>query len=319
MTAHIRREGGHHGKDPDSVCRREDAIAGGSLRDDVIPGRAGTREKPFENSGKPPSPNVYFVGAGPGDPELLTLKAHRLIGAADLIIYAGSLVPETMLAHAKPDARVMDSSGMTLVETHALIREAALAGRMVVRLHTGDPGLYGAVREQARLLESEGIAYAVVPGVTAAMAAAAAARVSLTIPETCQTLILTRVGGRTPVPERERLRRLAAHQAALAVYLSGPDHQRLAQELLDGGYPPDTTVIAAHRVGWPEENIQCLTLKKLALGEPALDTPAASGTDKTWQRQTVFLVLPGQDAETASRLYAADFAHGFRPGGQEKG
>ncbi|HDQ41264.1 MAG TPA: cobalt-precorrin-4 C(11)-methyltransferase, partial [Desulfonatronum sp.] len=116
-------------------------------------------------------PFVYFVGAGPGDPDLLTLKAHRLIGQADLIIYAGSLVPRAMLTHVRPDARIEDSAGMTLEQTHALIRAAALAGRIVVRLHTGDPGLYGAVREQARLLESEGIAYSIVPGVTAAMAA----------------------------------------------------------------------------------------------------------------------------------------------------
>lgn len=263
------------------------------------------------------SAQVFFVGAGPGDPELLTLKAHRLIGAADLIIYAGSLVPKTMLAHAKPNARIEDSSGMTLVETHALIREAVLAGRIVVRLHTGDPGLYGAVREQARLLESEGIAYAVIPGVTAAMAAAAAAQVSLTIPEICQTLILTRMGGRTPVPERERLHRLATHQAALAVYLSGASPTDLARELLAGGYPPDTMIVAAHRVGWPEQDIQFLTLDTLALDTLALDRPSTLGADKTWQRQTVFLVLPGQDAKTVSRLYSADFAHGFRSGGQE--
>jgi precorrin-4/cobalt-precorrin-4 C11-methyltransferase len=247
-------------------------------------------------------PLVYFVGAGPGDPELLTLKAHRLIGAADLIIYAGSLVPRILLAHAKPSARIEDSSGLTLEQTHALIREAALAGRIVVRLHTGDPGLYGALREQARLLEAEGIAYAVVPGVTAAMAAAAAAGISFTIPEVCQTLILTRVGGRTPVPERERLQSLAGHQAALAVYLSGASPKDLARELLTGGYPPETLVVAAHKVGWPGENIQCLTLDKLA----------ASEVNKAWEKQTVFLVLPGQDSETVSRLYAADFAHGCR-------
>lgn len=257
-------------------------------------------------------PLVNFIGAGPGDPELLTLKAHRLIGQADLIIYAGSLVPRSMLDHAKPGARIEDSAGMTLEQTHALIREAALAGRIVVRLHTGDPGLYGAVREQARLLEAEGIAYSVVPGVTAAMAAAAAARISLTIPEVCQTVILTRMGGRTPMPERERLRRLAAHQAALAVYLSGTAPVEMARELLAGGYSPQTLVVAAHRVGWPEQDIRLLALNNLAL-----DTTALSGAAQTWQRQTVFLILPGQTATTVSRLYAADFAHGFRPGGHE--
>lgn len=262
------------------------------------------------NSEHPPL--VNFVGAGPGDPELLTLKAHRLIAQADLIIYAGSLVPKTMLAAAKPTVRIEDSAGMTLEQTHALIREAALAGQSVVRLHTGDPGLYGAVREQARLLEAEGIAYGVVPGVTAAMAAAAAARVSLTIPEICQTLILTRMGGRTAMPRRERLRLLAAHQAALAVYLSGAAPADMARELLAGGYSPKTLVVAAHQVGRPRQDIRYLTLDRLALDESAWP-----GNDKSRQRQTVFLVLPGQDAKTVSRLYAADFTHGFRPGKRE--
>lgn len=253
-----------------------------------------------------PQAKVFFVGAGPGDPELLTLKAHRLIGQADLIIFAGSLVPRTMLDHAKPNARIEDSAGLTLIQTHALIREAALAGQIIVRLHTGDPGLYGALREQTRLLDAEGIAYQVVPGVTAATAAAAAARISFTVPETCQTVILTRMGGRTLVPERERLHALAAHQAALAIYLSGACPRELARELLAGGYPPETLVVAAHRVGWPEEDIQRFTL----------DTLAESGADKGWERQTVFLVLPGQEQETASRLYNAGFSHGFRSSGQ---
>ncbi|WP_045218421.1 precorrin-4 C(11)-methyltransferase [Desulfonatronum thioautotrophicum] len=249
-----------------------------------------------------PLPVVHFVGAGPGDPELLTLKAQRLIREADLIIYAGSLVPVVMLEGAKDSCRIVDSSGLTLDQTHELIRDAVRSGRRVVRLHTGDPGLYGAVREQARLLDAEGISYAVVPGVTAAMAAAAAANVSFTIPKICQTLILTRLDGRTRVPELEQLRGLAAHQAALAVYLSGPNHQRLAQELLDGGYPPDTTIIAAHRVGWPEEDIQRLTLDKLAKTE----------AEPLWERQTIFLVLPSQELATTSRLYAPEFEHGFR-------
>ncbi|SDB17800.1 precorrin-4 C11-methyltransferase [Desulfonatronum thiosulfatophilum] len=247
-------------------------------------------------------PLVHFVGAGPGDPELLTVKAQRLIREADLIIYAGSLVPRTMLDQAKSRARIHDSAGLTLKQTHGLIRDAVLSGEFVVRLHTGDPGLYGAVREQVRLLEAEGIDYAVVPGVTAAMAAAAATRISFTIPETCQTLILTRMGGLTPVPERERLRGLATHRAALAVYLSGPNHLEMARELLDGGYPSDTMIIAAHRVGWPEERIERLTLDKLA----------ASEARTHWKRQTVFLVLPGQEQSTSSRLYAPEFEHGFR-------
>jgi len=248
---------------------------------------------------------VHFVGAGPGDPDLLTVKAQRLIRQADLIVYAGSLVPASMLNQAKPKARIHDSAGLTLAQTHALMRDAALAGQDVVRLHTGDPGLYGAVQEQTRLLEAEGIAYAVVPGVTAAMAAAAAARVSLTIPETRQTLILTRVGGRTPVPPAERLAALAAHQTALAIYLSGASHHDMARELLAGGYPPDTTIIVAHAVGWPTEHLQRISLDNLA----------SMQANTAWSRQTVFLVLPGRDTATSSRLYAEDFSHGFRKPG----
>lgn len=250
----------------------------------------------------PQKPPVYFVGAGPGDPELLTLKAHRLIREADLIIYAGSLVPRVMLEQAKTQARIHDSAGLTLDQTHGLIREAVEAGELVVRLHTGDPGLYGAVREQARRLEQDGIDHVVVPGVTAALAAAAAAKVSFTIPEVCQTLILTRMGGRTPVPPGERVRELARHQAAMAVYLSGVHHRELVAELLEGGYPPHTLIIAAHRVGWPDERIERFSLDKLTTAE----------ADPAWSRQTVFLVLPEQDSGPASRLYAPEFGHGFR-------
>ena len=250
-------------------------------------------------------PMVWFVGAGPGDPELMTLKGLRLIRSADLILYAGSLVPECMTHEAKPGARVLDSSPMTLQETHALLRDTARTGKMAVRLHTGDPSLYGAVREQAALLDIENIPWGVVPGVSAAFAAAASACVSFTVPEVCQTLIITRLSGRTRVSEREQLRLLAAHRTAMAVYLSTAEVEELQAELLLAGLDGKTVVIIAHRVGWSGERIKKSVISRLA----------ADVRDMGLTRQTVFLILPGEKAgNRESRLYAADFCHGFRVG-----
>ncbi len=248
-------------------------------------------------------PHVAFIGAGPGDPELLTIKAQKIIRAADLVLYAGSLVPREVVAWSRPEARVEDSSSMNLDQTHELLRDTVRQGGLAARVHTGDPSLYGAVREQAFLLEREGIDYEIIPGVTAAFAAAARAGVSMTLPEKTQTLILTRMAGRTPVPERERIRELAAHGSSLAVYLSAGQAENLVSELQAGGYPGDTPAVAAYRVGWPEEQILKTTVGNLAR------TVAASNLT----RQVVFLILPGQDSEPAfSKLYDPEFAHGFR-------
>ena len=192
---------------------------------------------------------VHFIGAGPGDPELLTIKGQRCIKEADLVLYAGSLVPRESVACAKETARIVDSSSMTLEQTHAEMLETVRAGGTVARVHTGDPSLYGAIKEQMLLLDKEGIGYEVVPGVTAAFAAAAAAKISFTLPEKVQTLILSRMEGRTPVPDRERLRDLSKHGAALAIYLSAANPDGLVEELLAGGYPGETPVVLAYRVG----------------------------------------------------------------------
>ncbi len=248
-------------------------------------------------------PHVAFIGAGPGDPDLLTIKAWKIIQQADLVLYAGSLVPRDALTWAGPGARVADSSSMNLDQTHELLRDTVRQGGLAARVHTGDPSLYGAVREQALRLERDGIDYQIVPGVTAAFAAAARARVSLTLPEKTQTLILTRMEGRTPVPERERIRELAAHRSSLAVYLSAGQVETLARELQAGGYPGETPAIAAYRVGWPEEQILKTTVSGLA--------QAAAANNLI--RQVVFLILPGLDSEPAfSKLYDPEFAHGFR-------
>lgn len=247
-------------------------------------------------------PSVYFIGAGPGDPDLITVKGRRIICEADAVLYTGSLVPGELVARAGDDAEVRDSSGMNLEETHEFIVGHVRAGRIVARVHTGDPSLYGAILEQMHLLDREGIEYEVVPGVTAAFAAAAAAKSVFTVPGLCQTLVLTRLPGRTPMPESERLRELARTGAALAVYLSGSKVADLAAELRAAGLPEKTRVICAKRVGWPEQKLIRTTLAGLekAAGENGFD------------KQTVFLVLPEQDRDSRSKLYDPDFSHGRR-------
>lgn len=250
---------------------------------------------------------VSFVGAGPGDPELLTIKGRKAIEEAGLVLYTGSLVPPDVVGCAGPDALVADSAPLTLEQCHALVRDAALAGKNVARVHTGDPSLYGALREQAELLERDGIPWRVIPGVTAACAAAAAAGVAFTMPEVTQSLMISRMEGRTPVPERERLSALAAHKTSLAIYLSAHSASTLQDELARS-LPPETPVLCAHRVGWPDQQLHWTRLGDLARRVEEHDIT----------RQTVFLVLPGKLEEgAASRLYAADFNHGRRRGGEK--
>ena len=246
---------------------------------------------------------VYFIGAGPGDPELITVKGHKCIQQADLVLYTGSLVPKEVVACAKENAKVVDSSSMTLNETHVMILETVSSGGTVARVHTGDPSLYGAIKEQMILLDHNGISYEVIPGVTVAFAAAAAAKISFTLPERAQTLILTRLAGRTPVPDRERLRDLARHNTSMALYLSSSDPDGVVKELMAGGYSRDTPVVVAYRVGWPDELLVTTQLSALA------DVVKETGIHK----QAVFLVLPGQkDDPVFSRLYSPEFSHGFR-------
>lgn len=246
---------------------------------------------------------VCFVGAGPGDPELITVKGRKCIQRADLVLYAGSLVPKEIVACAGKRARVVDSSSLTLNEIHALIMERVRVGGTVARVHTGDPSLYGAIKEQMILLDQEGIGYEVIPGVTAAFAAAAAAKISFTLPEKVQSLIVTRLAGRTPVPDLEQLRELARHNTSMAIYLSSFDPERIAEELLTGGYSGDTPIVVACKVGWPGELILTTQLSTLA------QVVKEAGIN----RQAVFLVLPGQkDDPVFSRLYSPDFSHGFR-------
>jgi precorrin-4/cobalt-precorrin-4 C11-methyltransferase len=249
------------------------------------------------------SSQVYFIGAGPGDPELITVRGRDLVARADLVLYAGSLVPATVVACAKPGAVVADSAGMSLDETHTLMLETARNGGLVVRVHTGDPSLFGSVREQTALLDRDGVTWAIIPGVTAAFAAAARAGVSFTVPETTQSLVITRLHGRTPVPESERLSELARHGSSVAVYLSADKAGELASELRLAGSPENTVIVIGHKVAHPQEKIVRTTLAELEKSVQADNIT----------RQAVFLILPGETApQIQSRLYAPSFGHGFR-------
>jgi len=256
----------------------------------------------------PPTPAVLFVGAGPGDPELITVKGLKALQAADLVVYAGSLVNPALLAELKPDSVAHDSAPLNLDETTALLVDAAKAGKRAVRLHTGDPALYGAIQEQMARLDAAGVDYAVIPGVTAVFAAAASLRQELTLPEVSQTLVLTRIAGRTPVPEREALRRLAANGGTICLYLSVGLLEAVVVELLAGGtFTPQTPVAVVYRASWPDEQIVEGTLADIA----AKVAQAGIG------RQALILVgeaLATRSAglQAVSKLYDPGFAHGFR-------
>jgi precorrin-4/cobalt-precorrin-4 C11-methyltransferase len=246
---------------------------------------------------------VYFVGAGPGDPELLTVRAARLLRAADVVVYAGSLVPPAVLEVCRPETERIDSAPLTLEEVLAHLIRAARAGRVVVRLHSGDPSLYSALHEQLAALRDRGIPYEVVPGVSAFQAAAARLGVELTVPGLVQTVILTRAQGATPVPGSEALEALGSHRASLCVYLSGARAREVQRSLLPS-YGPGSPVAVACRVGWPDERVEVAELRHLE------EVVARMGVRRT----VLFLASPALDAPPGarSRLYAPEFGHSFR-------
>lgn len=246
---------------------------------------------------------VHFVGAGPGACDLITVRGMNRIKEADVIIYAGSLVNPELLSYAKADCEIYNSAHMTLEDVVSVMREAEAAGKGTVRLHTGDPSVYGAIREQMDLLDEYGIAYDVCPGVSAVFGAAASLACEYTLPDVTQTLILTRAEGKTPVPEKENLRSLAAHRASLVLYLSSGLARKVRQELLLGGYAEDTPVAVVYKATWPEEKIIRTTLAKLPE-----DMEAAEIT-----KTALIIVSPalGNDYEK-SRLYDAAFATEYR-------
>ncbi len=207
---------------------------------------------------------VSFIGAGPGDPELITLKAVNRIQKAGLIVYAGSLVPiSAFLAHTTlGEESIISSAPLTLEETHSLMVTAIRAGKSVARIHTGDPSIYGAISEQMALLDKDGIDYEVVPGISSAMAAAAALKTEFTVPDGTQTVMFTRIHGKTPVPEQEDLAALATHGSTMVIFLSAHMADAVAEKLLRH-YRADTPAAIAYRVGWPGEKILRTTLAEL--------------------------------------------------------
>ena len=246
---------------------------------------------------------VHFIGAGPGAADLITLRGARLLGEADVIVYAGSLVNPALLDYKKAGCAVYDSASMTLEQVLAVMREAEGAGKTTVRLHTGDPSLYGAIREQMDALDRLGIPYDVTPGVSSFSGAAAALNAEYTLPEVSQSVIITRMAGRTPVPERERLRALAAHGCTMVLFLSTGLLEEVEEELAAGGYAPDTPAAIVYKATWPEEKVYRCTVSTLA------ETARKNGVTKT-ALITVGYFL-GDDYER-SKLYDPAFTHGCR-------
>lgn len=251
---------------------------------------------------------VFFIGAGPGDPELLTLKGRRILSGADLVVYAGSLVNPEILGMAPPGAEIHDSARMTLDEVAALyLREKGNPGT-IARLHTGDPSLYGAIQEQMDICRREGIDFEVVPGVSSFSAAAAALQQELTLPGVSQTLIITRMAGRTPVPEREDLSLLARSRSTMILFLSVDKIGEAARKLLTS-YTGDTPAAVVYRASWPDQEILRGTLADI----PGRVRDAGIGRQALIFVGDALRAMDDPSVYEASRLYDPDFSHGYRP------
>jgi precorrin-4/cobalt-precorrin-4 C11-methyltransferase len=243
----------------------------------------------------PLAPAVYIVGAGPGDPDLLTLRAHKLLAQADVILFADSLVPAAVLQDVRADVELIPSAARTLEEIVPLMVQRVQAGKSVVRLHSGDPSLYGAVQEQMEALLEAGVPFEVVPGISAFQLAAARLRVELTVPEQVQSIILTRISGRTQVPEAEELSSLAAHQASLCLYLSAR-HVETAQAKLMQHYGSTTPVAICFRLGWEDEKIRLVPLAEMARVTVA----------ENFLRTTLYVISPVLAASTVPPEFWGD-------------
>ena len=208
--------------------------------------------------------DVHIVGAGPGDPELITRKGYRLVQEADVVIYAGSLVNPAILEACKSGCEIHNSATMNLDEVLAVMKASVEAGKSVVRLHTGDPAIYGAIQEQMDALAGMGISYEVVPGVSSFLATAAALKQEYTLPNVSQTVIITRMEGRTPMPPKEKLRMLASHEATMCIFLSVQMLDKVVAELIEGGYDKTTPVAIVVKASWPDQRIIRGTLETIA-------------------------------------------------------
>ncbi|KAF3997056.1 precorrin-4 C(11)-methyltransferase [Glaciimonas immobilis] len=253
---------------------------------------------------------VYFIGAGPGAPDLITLRGANLLGKAGMVLYAGSLVPTAMLQHCRADAELLDTATLDLEQQQACYQRAKESDCDVARLHSGDPAIYGATAEQMRRLEALDIAYEIVPGVSSFTAAAAMVQSELTKPEVSQTVILTRVSGRaSAVPEAEAIAKLAEHRATMCIFLSGPHLKKIVTDLRLH-YPADTPVKLVYRATWPEQKIY----------EGTLATVLAETKRGSWNLTTMMLVgaALGDGQQVESSLYSKEFTHLFRVVKKEK-
>lgn len=246
---------------------------------------------------------IYFIGAGPGAVDLITVKGKTLLEQADLIIYAGSLVNPQLLDYAKADCVIMDSAKMTLEAVIEAMVPFAKEGKTVVRLHTGDPSIYGAIREQMDILKTHNLEYQVVPGVSSFFGAAAALKAEYTLPNISQTVIITRMEGRTPVPPKEEISLLAAHQATMAIFLSSGMLEKLSERLITGGYTADTPAAIVYKATWPDEKVFHCTVGTLA----------KTAADNNINRTALILVGEFLGSEyDRSLLYDPGFTHGYR-------
>ncbi len=249
---------------------------------------------------------IYFIGAGPGDPDLITVKGKKLIERADIVIYAGSLVNKAILDCAKSGCEIHNSAEMTLEEVISVMEKGEAEKKMTARVHTGDPSVYGAIREQIDILDSRNICYEIIPGVSSFCAAAAALRKEYTLPGVTQTVILTRMEGRTAVPEKEKIESLAAHNATMVVFLSVNMMDDLV-ERLKTSYPESTPIAVVYKASWPEQKIIRGTLENIA------GLVKAAGVRKT------ALIVVGDflgDEYELSKLYDKNFSHEYRRAGE---
>lgn len=257
---------------------------------------------------------IHFIGAGPGAADLITVRGAKLLGEADCIIYAGSLVNPALLDYAKEGCEIHDSASMTLEDVIAKMRQMEREGKTTVRLHTGDPSLFGAIREQMDLLDEDGISYDVTPGVSSFSGAAAALEAEYTLPNVSQSVIITRMEGRTPVPEGEKMAKMAQHGCTMVLFLSSSLLEQAQEELLKGAYTPETPAAIVYKATWPDEKVFRCTVGTLA------QTARENNVTKT-----ALITIGGflGDAYDRSRLYDPSFTHMFRtastPDGEGRG
>jgi precorrin-4/cobalt-precorrin-4 C11-methyltransferase len=252
---------------------------------------------------------VTIIGAGPGAPDLITVRGLNLLKSADVVMFADSLVSEELIAQAKPEAEVIKTAGMHLEEMVEVMVDRVESGKSVVRVHTGDPAVYGAIMEQIVLLKQAGIEVEIIPGVSSVFASAAALGSELTIPDLTQTVILTRAEGRTPVPDREKLKDLASHHCTVALFLSATLTKKVVNEFLEAGWSKDTPVGVVYKATWPDQKILRTTLENLD------EQMRINGMRK----QAMILAGWALDAnihekDYRSKLYDKEFTHGFRKG-----